>query len=212
MRLASAVRRAIVPWAMTLLPAIAVAQSPRQARGAWVAAGMTVGSGTLSCTACGSATQSHTGLAPGVMLGYTISPAVAAAIDITGTISAHDGVRERHGALTVNAIVFPLGAVPVSVAAGAGFTRYRRDIPRTGGARDHLGTSGFGWRAGIAYDVALTPSLALVPSVAYLAGAESDLVIGDAASGYTASHHTIAASLRLAWNFTANPFTLGTRR
>jgi hypothetical protein len=204
-------RYALLGGTLLLVPVCLAAQSPRQTPGAWIAAGVTVGSSELSCDACGTESQSHTGFAPGATLGYSVSRSLALALDLTGTASAHDDVRERQGFVTLGAVLFPVASMPFSLSAGAGFTRYSQDIPRTGGVRDQLTSSGFGWRAGIAYDIAISPSVGLVPSVQYLSGGRSALELGNASSGYDASHKTVAVSVRLVWNFTANPFALGAR-
>jgi hypothetical protein len=192
------------------IPGVLSGQSARQAPGAWVAAGAVVGSSRLYCDACGSATESRAGVAPEATFGYTLGPSLALALDLTGTVNAHDGVRDRYGYFTMGAVFFPVASTPFSIEAGAGVARYREDIPRSASSstRDYVGTSGFGWRVGAGYEIALTPSLALLPRVQYLNGGSTSLRLGRVASGYSASHQTIAGSIQVVWNFTANPFAL----
>jgi hypothetical protein len=186
------------------------AQTARRTPGFWVAGIASSGSARLTCSTCGTTPGAHVGVAPGVGLGYSLSRNLAVGVELSGIVTAHDGIRERFSYLTAGFVAYPLKALPVAVEAGGGLARYIEDIRRSeaGGARDNVRSTGPAWRAALSYDVAVSPAVSIVPRAQISGGTSAELQIGGVASGYRTSHHLFGASIAVVWNLTATPFAL----
>lgn len=147
--------------------------------------GLGLGFGSFGCENCGTRNESLAGY---FKLGGALLPNLLLGVEASLWTKAEEGARITHGNLGVIAQFYPIVTSGLFVKGGAGLSRLSVGAPASRGsgtARD----DGFGWTAGLGYDIRLGASFSVTPYASYQRGSFD---------GGSADHYQLGAGA--SWN------------
>jgi hypothetical protein len=149
----------------------ASAQHPQHREGFWIGFGFGYGSANGTCTGCSSASEG--GVTGFLKLGGTLSPKVLLGGAVNAFSKASNGATETLGNVTASVFYYPAPASGFFLTGGLGFSDY--DL--SGGGSSITG-AGWGFTAGLGYDIPVGRKVSLTPVVDFLYGSVGDLSSG----------------------------------
>jgi hypothetical protein len=170
----------VVVWfvAFSCAASAAQAQYPQRRDGFWIGFGLGYGSADITCDNCdpGPRTGGVTGF---VKLGGAPSRDLLIGASINGWSRDAGGGTESLGNVTASLFYYPVTASGFFVTGGLGFSGYTLDTsPSVDG-------TGWGWSAGVGYDVRVGRNVSLTPVVNFLYGQLEDFAVpGGTAIGW----------------------------
>jgi len=139
----------------------ALAQHPQTREGFWFGAGMGVGS--LGCSGC--AGDRTTGASGYLKMGGTLNPHVLLGVETNGWYKSESGVTLTQGNLAGAAYWYPSVTSGFFAKAGLGYAQLHADTGFGSGT-----TSGFGFLAGLGYDLRVGGNTSITPVANWFRG------------------------------------------
>jgi outer membrane protein with beta-barrel domain len=171
--------RVLTVGGMLMLIASAVrAQYAQRRDGFWIGFGLGYGSANISCDNCtsGPATGGVTGF---VKLGGTPSRNVLIGGAINGWSHSSGGATETMGNVTGSIYYYPAVTSGLFLTGGVGFSNYSVDTSPS------VDATGWGFVAGVGYDIRVGRNVSLTPVVNLVFGALGDFDAPDSGGGLT---------------------------
>lgn len=166
-------------------------------KGLWIGMGAGVSSFSSDCSGCLS--QKWAGFSGTVSFGWALSPRARVGAYLDGFWGGGSPLSVRMSAVGVTAAIRPLIRSRVFVLGGGGYVRYR--MSRGGAGPDTVLVSGFGWRVGAGYDLALRDGWAVVPTVVYDRIGARPATINGAPSGTDVTGTAVRLVLEVDWHW-----------
>ena len=147
--------------------AAAQAQYPQRRDGFWIGFGLGYGSANVSCDNCASGARTG---GPTVFLKLGGTPSRNLLIGASLNVWAHptDSLTESMGNITASLFYYPMTKSGLFLSGGLGFSAYNLD------SSPEVNGSGWGFTAGVGYDVRVGRNVSLTPVVNYTYGALGD--------------------------------------
>ena len=145
----------------------AQAQYPQRRDGFWIGFGVGYGSANVSCDNCvsGSRTGGPTAF---LKLGGTPTHNLLIGASLNGWAHPTDSLTETMGNITASVFYYPVTTSGFFLNGGLGFSAYNLDSsPAVNG-------SGWGFTAGVGYDLRVGRNISLTPVLNYTYGALAD--------------------------------------
>ena len=143
------------------------AQYPQRRDGFWIGFGVGYGSANISCDNCTSGSRTG-GPTAFLKLGGTPSRNLLIGASLNGWVHPTDSLTETMGNVTASVFYYPVATSGFFLNGGLGFSSYNLDSsPAVNG-------SGWGFTAGVGYDVRVGRNVSLTPVVNYVYGALGD--------------------------------------
>ncbi len=160
----------------------AAAQRPQTREGFWIGFGFGYGSADASCetilgSPCGNADRQR-GVTGFLKLGGTLSPNLLLGGAVNAWTKEDQGITETLGNVTASVYFYPAPANGFFLTGGLGFSSYQAS---DGGTIDG---NGWGFTAGLGYDIRVGRNVSLTPNVNFVYGAVGDIEKGAAATGW----------------------------
>jgi len=149
----------------------ALAQHPQTREGFWIGFGFGHGSADLKSPTLDSlgATGREGGTTGFVKLGGTLSKSVLLGGEVNAWVKSESGVTFTVGNVSAAAYFYPAPQTGFFVKGGVGYgsTRFSNSRPAT--------ASGFGFLAGVGYDVRVGANISLTPVANFYFGSDGDM-------------------------------------
>jgi len=149
----------------------ALAQHPQTREGFWIGFGFGHGSADLKSPTLDSlgATGREGGTTGFVKLGGTLSKSVLLGGEVNAWVKSESGVTFTVGNVSAAAYFYPAPQTGFFVKGGVGYgsTRFSNSRPAT--------ASGFGFLAGVGYDVRVGGNISLTPVANFYFGSDGDM-------------------------------------
>lgn len=149
----------------------ALAQHPQTREGFWIGFGFGHGSADLKSPTLDSlgATGREGGATGFVKLGGTLSKSVLLGGEVNAWVKSESGVTFTVGNVSAAAYFYPAPQTGFFVKGGVGYgsTRFSNSRPAT--------ASGFGFLAGVGYDVRVGANISLTPVANFYFGSDGDM-------------------------------------
>src|SRR2546421_11436303 len=146
------------------------AQYPQRRTGFWIGCGLGYGSASVPCDRCGSGPRTG-GVTAFLKLGGTPSRNLLIGGAINGWSHESGGATETMANVTASLYYYPAARSGLFLTGGLGFSDYRVDT-----SPSYDGT-GWGFTAGVGYDVRVGRNVSLTPVVDYVYGGVGDVSV-----------------------------------
>ena len=152
----------------------AAAQYRQTRRGFWAGFGLGYGSANIVCESCISGPRVG-GYTAWVKAGGTLSPSVRLGALVDGWTHTTGGATETMANLTASIFYYPRVSSGFFLTGGVGFSDYRVNTDPS------INGTGWGFTAGVGYDLRVGRALSLTPVATYGWGSVGDLSYSDGA-------------------------------
>jgi len=155
---------------LSVTASAARAQYPQRREGFWIGFGLGYGSANVTCDTCSSGSRTG-GVTAFLKLGGTPSRNLLIGGAINGWSHSSGGATETMGNVTASLYYYPAARSGLFLTGGLGFSDYRVDT-----SPSYDGT-GWGFTAGVGYDVRVGRNVSLTPVVDYVYGGVGDVSV-----------------------------------
>jgi outer membrane autotransporter protein len=156
------------------------AQYPQRREGFWVGFGLGYGSADIRCDNCDSGPRTG-GVTAFLKLGGTPSRHVLIGGGVNGWSHSSGGATETMGNVTGSLYYYPVAGSGLFLTGGLGFSNYHVDTsPSSDG-------TGWGFTAGVGYDVRVGRNVSLTPVANFVYGALADFDVATSGGLTTAT-------------------------
>jgi hypothetical protein len=154
------------------------AQYAQRRDGFWIGFGVGYGSANVSCDNCTSGPRTG-GATAFLKLGGTPSRTMLLGAAINGWSHASGGATETMGNVTASVQYYPAPTSGLFLTGGVGFSNYRVDTSPS------VDASGWGFSAGVGYDIRVGRNVSLTPVVNLVFGGLEEFDAPDSVGGIT---------------------------
>lgn len=166
------------------VPASAWAGDPQVREGFWIGFGAGYGWADVSCDECGDGGDREGSITGFVKLGGTLNERVLLGVETNVWTKEQDDVRVTLGSLAGTVTLYPQASSGFFLKAGVGLSYLDTGV-RAGSVSLSASKTGWGFMAGLGYDLRLDRNVSITPCVNYYYGKPGDLTFeGETVAGW----------------------------